>query len=179
MVEPTSTFRFFISLSGLTAEAIFPSNNLISSHRKPCNRSTPEQKSRVRDLSSKLTTRFIIFSLTLLFCQASGELRPARASGCHASDRPILSHHHSWDDHARAGHLDQSTNPSVGLSQAVRTIPCQSESPVVLKSPFPASLFVPWGYVDRFPLCLTTLPHPMSDPSHLSLAQARLERPPR
>lgn len=67
-------------------------------------------------------------ALVCLLCSA----RPARASGCHVSDRPALETKLSWEqDQAAPAAARASARTAIALNRP----PCQSEVPRVLDSP--------------------------------------------
>jgi hypothetical protein len=129
--------------------------------------------------SSVRAIRFAIACLAGMLCPALGDVQSARASGCHASDRPVLGHSFSWEhpDRGEASSSDRSSR--IGLTGAFAPRHCPDDTPDVSKLPFQV-------FTDAQP------PFDLLDPSGCAKLLAagsdrrtpppfgdRLERPPR
>jgi len=107
---------------------------------------------------------------------STATIRPARASGCHVPDRPVLGTRLSWEQEPDAD-LD---SPAAALAPPVLThLPCPGEVPQLLNPPTPPSA----------PACLAVAGLDLPELSeifrtgellgHPQPRAARLDRPPR
>lgn len=110
-----------------------------------------------------------------------GPVETARASGCHASDRPVLAHEFSWEQTLQVESTVQRTAHQAGIPLAFASQRCPNESPDFPKNPLGMSAD---ALSDRVAVDFD-LPAPASclspnfDTAHLPPLRDRVERPPR
>jgi hypothetical protein len=103
-------------------------------------------------------------------------IRPARASGCHVPDRPVLGTRLSWEQEP-GGDLG---SPAAALAPPVLThLPCPGEVPHLLNPTTVPSALACLASAGLDLLELSEVLRTGELPGHLQPLSARLDRPPR
>ncbi|ODU01056.1 MAG: hypothetical protein ABS79_02345 [Planctomycetes bacterium SCN 63-9] len=129
--------------------------------------------------SSARTARFAVVSLAGILCLVLTGSSSARASGCHANDRPVLGHSFSWERPEHPDFAPQRAPIRGGWVKSTIPPTCPGESPSPSEAPFRFFAMTPIlpGLVDDSeafnPLGIER------ESRHLPPLRDRLERPPR
>jgi hypothetical protein len=122
--------------------------------------------------------RVLMLTLPATACLLVG-VSPARATGCHVPERPVLAHTLSWERWQRDGSAPAGVRPSP-IAPALHPLPCQGEIPappsLAAASSAPALAAVPGLEPPAARVERVTIDPPARIPPPFA---SRLDRPPR